>query len=180
MKDSTNRACVYVKVPPALRAYVIAVNNGSDTLLPARQSRLWGLVKQHLELVPAGYQPMPADGDPDYIRIALYTSRRSTWSTPAGRVMTVDTMYRDHLSEAGQHAVAKHLMSGFKSIFRAYMTGALSNNPELSIREAIDEFCSDYNIDTDKVTFDMLSKDWYRFRMRCGKSQPIPAESTDL
>ncbi|MGM9763342.1 MAG: hypothetical protein ACI3ZQ_04920 [Candidatus Cryptobacteroides sp.] len=180
MKDSTNRAFVYVKVSPALRAYVIAVNNGSDTILPARQSRLWGLVKQHLELVPTDYKPMPVDEDPDYIRIALYSSRRRSWSIPTGRTIVVDTMYRDYLSDEGQRAVAKYLMSEFKSVFRAYMTGALSNNPELTIRDAIDEFCSDYSIDTDKVTFEMLCKDWYRFRMRCGKSQSIPMENTDL
>lgn len=178
--NRTNRACVYVKVSPALREYILAVNSGSDIIVPSRGSRLWGLVKMYLEPVPRDYEPMPADGDPNYIRIALYMTKRPVWSIPTGDIVTLNILYRDHLSEDGQRAVAKHLMGEFKSTFRAYMTGALSNNPELNIREAIDEFCSDYGIETENITVEMLLKDWYRFRQRCSESRWFPSENADL
>lgn len=180
MNNRSNRALVYVKVPPALREYILSVNSGSDVIAPSRESRLWGLVKMYLEPAPRDYRPMPESGHPDYIRVALYTTKRKVWSIPSGNMVTLDTLYRDYLSEAGQRAVCRHLMGEFKNTFRAYMTGALSNNPDLEISDAIDEFCSDFGIEMEKITVEMLRKDWYRFRKRCSGKTLIPVESADL
>lgn len=178
----TDRALVNVKVHPALREYILSINSGSDILMPLKDSRLWGLVKMHLETIPAGYKPTSLSGADECIRIALYRSGKPSYSFPSKDVVTVHTMYRDYLSDSGQKAVARHLMQSFKQTFRAYMTGALSNNPELEIQDAIDEFCSDYRIETEKITVEMLRKDWYRYRLRCSAASgtSVPVENADL
>lgn len=175
-----DRALVDVKVHPALKEYILSINSGSDIITAGKDSRLWGLVKMHLEPIPGDYTPTPLSGRDDCIRIALYRSARPVYSIPAKHTITVHTLYRDHLSDTGQRAIAKHLMQGFKQTFRAYMLGALNNNPDLDISEAIDEFCSDYNIETENITIEMLRKDWYRYRIRCSSSGPVPVESSDL
>ena len=175
-----DRALVNVKVHPALREYILSVNSGSDIITPMKDSRLWGLVKMYLEPIPADYRPVPQEGDPECIRIALYRTGKPAYSFPEKRVLTVHTLYRDHLSDTGQRAVSKHLMQNFKQTFRAYMNGALSNNPDLEIADAIYEFCSDYHIENEKITVEMLRKDWYRFRLRCSNGHQIPIENSDL
>lgn len=176
-----DRAMVSVKVHPALKEYILAINCGSDIITPQRDSRLWGLVKMYLEPVPAGYKPVPIEGTPDCIRIALYRASRMAYSFPDRGTVSIHTLYRDYINETGQRVIARHLMLGFKQTFRAYMNGALSNNPDLDISEAIDEFCADYRIENERITIDMLRKDWYRFRLRCSAARAaVPVDNTDL
>lgn len=175
--DTEKRATVDIKVHPALREYILATNSGSDIIVAGKGSRLWGLVKMYLDVIPEDYEPTPVSGRPGYIRVSLYNTGRPCYSIASKKAVTVHTLYRDYIGETGQRVIARHLMSGFKQVFRAYMTGALNNNPELDIQSAIDEFCSDYNIELENITVEMLRKDWYRYRMRCS---PDNTESSDL
>ena len=156
---------VLVKVHPALREYLVAVNSG-DTIHPERGSHLWGLISMHLQLTPPDYTPTPDTSTPDdCIRIALFDSHARTWCNDLSRTIWQDSIFRNHLDPKAQRAIARHLMADFKHTFRAYMTGAMNNNPDISIAEAIDEFCSDYRITMQQLTIDLLRKDWYRWRM---------------
>ena len=171
---------VTVRVVPALKEYICAVNGGSDIIVPSRESRLWGLVKTHLDLVPPDFVPTPARGQKDSIRIAIYTSHRWNYNHPSRKVMVTDTLWRDYLTEEGQRVVASYLMRYFKQTFRSYMTGALSNNPDRTIREVILGFCDLHKIDMDIVTYEMLRKDWFRFRQRHPGGYVIPIENKDF
>ena len=154
-----------VKVLPCLREYILSVNDGSDIITPGRESKLWGIVKMHLDLVPDDYRPVPAAGDPDCIRIALFRSHRRQYN---------------YLNPQGQEAVASHLMHTFKLTYRSYMTGALGNSPGLTIRDAIYSFCELYNISMDNITYEMLRKDWFRFRKKHRDTRAIPVENSDF
>lgn len=178
-QSKMDRALVSVKVSPALREYIVSINSGSDIISPSKGSRLWGLVKMHLETIPSDYMPVSPEGSCDSIRIALLKSKKKTYSFPSQRTVHLHTLYRDYLSDKGQRAVSKHLMKGFKQTFHAYMAGALNNNADLDIVEAIDEFLSDYHIEPEKVTVEMLRKDWYRYRQRFENLEQS-AETFDL
>ncbi len=157
---------VSVKVHPALREYILAINGGSDIIFPKWGGRLYGLVAMYLMNVPSDYIPTPASGRSDEIRIVLHSANKKTWSYAKSRLFEVHPLFVAYLSETGQRVIAEHLMEGFKQTYRAYMEGALNNNPDLSIKESIEEFCNDYNISLEHVTYDMLRKDWYRYRIR--------------
>ena len=163
---------VAVRVHPALREYLVCIHNGSDTIYPDRGSRLWGLVSMHLSVQPAVH--VAEDPDVCRIHIAIFNSHAQTWCMDKKRPIYQDTLFRNHLTDKGQRAIARHLMDDFKQTFRAYMHGAISNNEELSITEAIDEFCSDYQITSDQLTYDMLRKDWYRYRQRSADGEKAP------
>ena len=171
---------VTVRVSPALKEYLCAVNGGSDVIIPSRESRLWGLVKTHLELVPAGFLPTPACGRKDAIRIAIYTSHRRCYNYPSRKVIVTDTLWRDYLTDEGQSVVARYLMHYFKHTFRSYMTGALANNAGSTIRDVILGFCELHKISMDMVTYEMLRKDWFRFRQRHPDGFVIPIENKDF
>ncbi len=181
MGKEDNIMTVDVKVSRPIREYVLSINDGSDLIKPERGSLLWGLIKLHLDLVPETYRPVPPDKRQDYIRIALYRTRSTrSYNVNTGRNMEVNTLFRNYLNEEGQRAVSDHISRGFKQTFRAYMGGALGNNPDLTIHDAVYEFCSDYNISMDSITYDMLRKDWYRFKKRCPGPGLIPVERQNL
>lgn len=181
---------VSVKVLPCLREYILGVNGGSDIIIPGRESKLWGIVKMHLDLIPPDYKPVPASGSKDCIRIAIYRSHRRCYNHNSRNVergkkrpnpnIVVDTIWRNYLNPVGQEAVAAHLMHTFKLVYRSYMTGALGNNPNLSIHDAIYSFCELYHISMESITYEMLRKDWFRFRKKHGQVGPIPIENSDF
>ena len=172
---------VQVKVSRAIREYILSINEGSDIVVPEKHSLLWGLVKMHLDLVPAGYIPVPLKPQDDFIRISLRKSRRTkSYSIPKNGVLAINTLFRNHLTEEGQKAIANYLVRSFKQVFRSYMAGALSNNPDLQIKEAILEFCEDHNICMDNITYAALRKDWFRYRKRCVNCGNFPVERENL
>jgi hypothetical protein len=179
--DPQNSFSVSVKVSPALKAYLLAVNGGSDLIIPAKESRLWGLVKMHIELLPGNYQPRKAsDEEENYIRIALFRYGMPTYNADHDKVQWIDTLWRNHLSPSGQQVIADYLMRNFKQQFRAYVTGALANNQSLSIHDAIFSFCERHSVNMDKITYEMLRKDWYRFRLRNKDQNVVPMTPKDF
>lgn len=178
--DVNNAQTVTVKASPVIRAYVLAVNGGSDTIFPSRESRLWGLVKMHLATIPPDYKPTPVGGDESCIRIGIYKTKRQEYNRNARRVIYQETLFRDYLTPAGQKAIADYLTRYFKQTFRSYMSGALGNNDELSIHDAIHQFCTLYKINMDIITYEMLRKDWFRFRRRHPAGYVIPIENKDF
>lgn len=172
LKRDNEPMIVSVQVHPALREYLMCVNNGATTIYPERGTRLWGLVSMHLSVQPA--TAVPGNDPQKCINVAIFNSHAPTWCMDKKRTIYQDTLFRNHLTPKGQRAVARHLMDDFKQTFRAYMTGALSNNAQLNITDAIDEFCNDYGITTEQLTYDMLRKDWYRFRLKSQDGEKPP------
>lgn len=167
MARKVEHITVAVKVHPALREYIIAINDGRDTIVPEKDSRLWGTVRQYLETLPVDYVPQPIGSTPDdIIHVTLLNGYHRIWDVKRRRLTAMNPLFRCHLSPKGQRAIARYLMADFKHTFRAYMTGAISNNPDLSITDAIDEFCTDYKITMQQLTMDLLRKDWYRWRQK--------------
>lgn len=174
-KKHNDLMTVLVKVHPALREYLVSINN-SETIVPERGTQLWGLVSMYLECTPPDSHPVPEGDTPaDSIRIAIFNSHSRTWCAELDRSIFQDTIFRNYLSPKSQRVIARHLMADFKHTFRAYMTGAINNNPDISITEAIDEFCEDYHITMQQLTLDLLRKDWYRWRVSSSGSSKAPS-----
>lgn len=181
MNVSDNITVVDVRVSKALKEYILAVNSGSDIIVPGKYSRLWFLVKTQLDLVPSDYSPVNPYYRDDYIRICLLKSRRTkNFNVNTLRTMEINTLFRNHLPEKGQKAVAAYLTESMKIRFRSYVSGAVSNNPSLTVRDAIYNFCDDYNIAMEHVNYEMLWKDWYRFRKRTDPNNIVPVENHDF
>lgn len=170
---------VSVKVPKYIRDYVRGINDGSDTIVPEYHSLLWATVKAHLDLIPRSGLPVH-DDDAAYIRITVYNStHKKIYNIASDKVIRhSDVLFRCHLDDEGQKSVANYLVRQFKSDYRSYMSGALGNNPDLSIKDAIEEFCNDRCVEMDdNLTYDMLRKDWYRFRKACEEKMCLKTAS---
>lgn len=163
---------VDIKVGKAIREFVIATN-GSDTLDPDKYTILWCLIKQHLITSPGDYRPIKDKSE--YISIMLHNSNDiKTYSVPKKGRATYSTLFYSYLSDVGQAVVKRHFEKEFKATFRNYMKGALNNNPDMKINDAIEEFLSDHNIPLDNISIAMLQKDWYRYRIKLSSKKICP------
>lgn len=167
---------VRVKVNRALREYMVGTNGGSDVFTFGYQSDIWVLVRTHLELAPKlkDYQPIKPEEDPDYIKIALpsTTGAGAIYNVNAQQVIHTNYLFRNYLSPKSQKVIEFHLQKTFKKTFHDYMTGAVSCNSEIQIKEAINRFMDVHNIEGNYITYELLQKDWYRYRNRVSRGEP--------
>ena len=155
------RMKVAVSVSPIIREYIIDVNNGSDIITPKRGDLLWGLTKQYLETAPM--QPVAKDNDAHYIYIELLDCHSTkSYNQQAGCSIYMNTLFRWNLSETGQNKVHSVLKKNFKAIMHTFIMGQLSANPEMQQREAMEEFCTMFNLSMQNITPDMIKKSWDR------------------
>lgn len=171
-KPSEDPILVYVSVSPMLRDFIISTR-GTDLIIADDKSPLWVVVKTHLRSIPNDYKPHPMGPEPGQIRIVLppISSSSPLFSLAAGEKIVCNFLYRNFLDQKGQTAVADQLTKTFKDQYRSFMAGYLamhSNQQEASqIKEAIDEFCRIHRINLDdKIAYETLRKDWYRWRNR--------------
>lgn len=172
-RRSSDYILVSVSVHPVLRDYIVSTN-GSDLLVPDDRGPLWVAVKSHLRQCPADYKPMTAAPVPGEIRIVLppISASKPILNVNIDEVIRTNFLSRNYLDRKGQRVVADLLMKTFKDRYRAFMTGYLASHPNQSgrdsqIKDGIDEFCRIHRITMDdKITYEMLRKDWYRFRSR--------------
>ncbi len=171
-KESEEPILVYVKVHPVLRDFIVATR-GTDLIIPDDKGPLWATVKTFLRHIPNDYKPHPAGPVKDHVRIALPPISASSpiFNVQAGDTIVCNFLYRNFLDHRGQTAVSDQLMKEFKGTYRSFMAGYLASHPnqrgESQIKEGIDEFCRIHCIHMDdKITYEMLRKDWYRFRTR--------------
>lgn len=165
------RLKVDVKVGKTLKEFIVSTNE-SDVLDPEKDTVLWCLMKQHLITSP-GYLPI-ADRS-EYIQITLRNKNGAkTYSVPDKKRLQLQTLFRCYLDEKGQAVIRKHFEKEFKKTFRDYMRGALNNNPDMKIIDAIEEFCVDHNISMNNISVDMLKKDWYRYRTKSAMKNICP------
>lgn len=179
MAKRDNHNTVNVRVGSDMRKWIVNAY-GTDTIRLDKDMNLWCIIKQHLELLPDGYSGLD---DPDeYIAFVLLTDGGNTraYAGPDARhpyrqSYRVNTLYRCAISERGENIVRRFFKKQFKNCFHNYMRGALNNNPELSITEAITEFLTDAAWpDIDNRIISSLCKDWYRFRQKYPDSFMVP------
>ena len=168
-----------VRVNPALREYLVCIHGGSPVIALDYKGPVWTVVKTNLELVPGDWKPEHGRDSADTIRLMMPSahSGRKLYNQIAGAVIQTNYLYRCHLSEHGQRQVEQLLMKSFKQSFRHYMAGYLSNvsaGKEPRIKDAINSFCDMYHLTMDHITYEMLKKDWSRFRNRETPWEPSP------
>ncbi len=181
MKAQDNIITVDIEVSKPLREYILSINKGDDVLVPDKKSLLWSLVKTQLDLVPNNYHPVRPEDRQRYIKIGFLESHSSySYNANIQKTINLNTLFRCYLNPSGQKKIAAYLTRSMKMVYRAYVGGALSNNPSLTIHDAIYEFCQDYGITLEHITYEMFRKDWYRFKQKNGDQGVIPIESHNL
>lgn len=155
------RMKVPVKVSPIIREYIMDVNNGSDVIVPSRGDLMWGYIKQYLETAPTSTIELEKDSHYIYVELLDCHSTRC-YSRQSDRTIFMNTLFRWNLSAEGQNKIHSALKKNFKAIMHTFIMGQLSANPEMQQREAMEEFCSTFNLSMQNITPDMIKKSWDR------------------
>lgn len=179
MRKKDNRNTVDVRVGASLKAWIVSTY-GTDCITLSAHSNMWMIVKQNLDLRPKLYTPLE-DRD-EYISFVLLKNGGDTQAYaapdkahPNRQSYQPNTLFRCMISEKGENIIRRFLQNQFRNAFHNYMKGAINNNPELSIVDAITEFLIDSKQPVvDNKTVAMLTKDWYRYRKKNDDEFMIP------
>lgn len=173
MSGKSDNLTVEIKVNKALREYLVGINGGSDILRLDWGSELWVAIKTRLQTIPNDYHPIPSECAPDRIRIELPSySSKTCYNINKGDTIRHNFLFRCYLDDSTQRQVEAFMMKGFKKTFRDFMTGAVSVNLDANIKDAIYTFCDVHHIEMNYVTYEMLRKDWYRYKKREARGEP--------
>lgn len=179
MRKKNNRNTVDIKVGKLLRNWVVNTY-GTDTITLSKNSNFWMIIKQNLTLRPADYRPV--EDRSEYISFVLLVNGKDTQAYRAPdeknnyRTSYQPNMFfRCYISPKGEAIIRRLINEQFRNAFHCYMKGALNNNPELTIIDAITEFLSDSHYsEFDNKTIAALTKHWYRYRIKNQDEFMIP------
>ena len=166
MDLTEERPTITIRLKPALQDYIRYVmnleGNVHDTplLVATSRSYLGRLVAPFIELRPMEAKPMLPGTDRELFTFcivnyrSLETRRNTAW-----------------ISERNQINIQNIIEAHFRLHFRVFADDKVrylreQHTPKGSIKKVIIQFCSDMNINYDDVTFDMISKAYYRSRKK--------------
>lgn len=161
-----------IQVGSFIRQWVIH-NAGSDTVRLDSHSNLWGIVKEHLSLVPPDWRPL--EDRTEYISVEILDcGAQPSYNKTADRMMYVNELFRCYVEDSAQLIIRRYLENQFRNAFRIYMTSRYADGHSEKIRHAITSFLLEYDLPIDATIIARLSKDWYRHRVKNPEKSPIP------
>lgn len=154
---------VDIRVGKVIKEFILCANHASETIFPKKGSTLFCIIKQYIEPTPGDWTPISDRSE--YVRIIIpYTHGQKSYNIKSKKVKYINTSYMNYLPPKGEAAIKRYLHNIFKSVYRNYMFGAISNGSGIKISTVIEGFCRDYNITNDNITTEMLRKDWQRHK----------------
>lgn len=162
------RQTVTVKLKPYLQEYLIC--KLQEPLTASKRNIIGAMIQPFLEVRPRNIAPEFHSG-PEYITFELPVS-----GSPNTRNGTV------YVTEENQRNFERILDAHFKDLFFSYADDKLRysilepgsrtvRNPE--IKNVILQFCADFNLSFNNITYEMLKKSYYRRRLLLEQESPL-------
>jgi hypothetical protein len=136
-----------------LKDYIISAY-GDEPVKINSANKLSSLFIKRLDKAPFGLKPVFGN-KPGYL----------TFELPYNEEKNI--RYNFYINEKKQRRIVEFFESEFKTQFRMFMNENIGNIPIL--QDAIFEFTRVYNIDCSEETYEMLKKDYYRYRKKLKK-----------
>jgi hypothetical protein len=170
MEQTQDRPSITIRLKPHLQDYIRYImeieGDVSETqmLLATSKSYLGRLVSPFIELRPIEANPLISSTDRDMFTFmivnyrGLNTRNNTAWISLKNQVNI-------------QNVIEAHFRLHFR-VFADDKVRYLRENhtPKGSIKKVVLQFCSDMNITYDDVTYDMISKAYYRGRKKSLKA----------
>jgi len=140
---------ITIKLKPYLQEFLVCKLGDPDI---SNKNIIGALMSPFLQYVPKDYVYKPMKGD-DYISFDL------------NRINTrLDTRLGIYVSEEGQKDFQRVLYLHFKDIFVSFVDDKIRYTKQ--IKKCILQFCFDYNMTFDKISYQTLKKMYYREKKR--------------
>jgi len=137
---------VTIKLEKYLQEYLLCRLRRSEI---STTNIIGALISPFIEVMPADHQYKKLTG-PEYISFQL----------PAMINKIPTSIQNVYISEENQRQFEKFLKCHFKDIFFAYIDDKIRYQPK--IKNCILQFCADYDITFQHITYEMLKKSYYR------------------
>lgn len=141
-----------IKLHPVVREFIVSTT-GSDVIEPIPNSNFYHRVKTILQLTPKDYKKYPLKRA-GTITILVY-------KFSLGEENRIYGEHRNHLDDRRQYFLSKEMYDGFKSIFHNYVLAYMRGGGKQQ-KQAIEDFCTVYNLSLDIINYEMLKKSWDR------------------
>ena len=168
-----------VSVKSHIRKYLVE-SLGSSIIRPERDSTLMTIIKPHLQLGSAVEETEELPEGYEEIQIEL-PDLRQVHETRSGKFYYCDTMFRDHIDNAGLEKVRNFFKRTFKAAFRTFMDGYTEfqhenkgDDERIIVKEGVCAFLNNYHISYNDTLVSSLTRDWYRHRDRNEKNRFAP------
>jgi hypothetical protein len=159
-----NRPTITIKLKPNLHEFIKRKLDEED--YATKLNIVGTIIRPFLSIRPVGTDPDLTTG-PEYITLRL----------PYFDDLNIrnGTVY---MSDENQKHFEKILDAHFKELFYNYVDDKVrylrkEYTTKGAIKKSILQFCSDYNLSFDTVTYDMLKKSYYRRRKKITKKPPF-------
>lgn len=155
------RQTITVKLKPWLQEFLTC--SLQDAAVASKKNVIGAMITPFLEYAPASYVPVTNKGE-EFITFELPDHIAGKNPKNASLVIT----------EENQKNFERMLDVYFKDIFYNYIDDKIRYNRE--IKKCIYQFCADYKITFNNVSYEMLKKSYYRREKRQKKTKLISAK----
>jgi len=158
-----NRPTITIKLKPYLQEYLQCKIN--EPLTNSSKNIIGVILTPFIERIPADYIPKIEKG-PDFIEIDLVNFDR------------LDIRGNCYVSEDNQRNFSRILDAHFKDVFYSYVDDKIRYEividkkiRKIEIKKIILQFCADYHITFNNITYEMLKKSYYRHKIEQEENQ---------
>ena len=165
-----DRMTISIRLKPHLQEYVRCKLNEEQPYVTKR-NLIGVLIRPFLEVSPAGEQPAPGP-DVMILQLPMYDDLNVRNGTVG---ITADN----------NAAFERILDAHFKDVFYTYIDDKVrylrqEHTAKGAIKRSILQFCSDFGINFDNMTYDMLKKAYYRRSQRGVRKPPFFSSKVSL
>ena len=158
---------ITIRLKPYLQEFL--KSQMETELISSKKNFLGIILAQYIEYTPKDYIPPKYDEDDPFITKVIIPHKIG------GKDIRNNTIY---ISEKNQKAFEKVLTAYFNDIFYNYMRDKVRYTKE--IKKCILNFCSDYHLTFDNVSYETLKKSFYRHQKKIKKLNTFKSLNSPL
>ena len=149
---------ISIPIKPYLKDFLI--NMYGQEPIPASNKNLVGiLLEPMLQKPPKDYIPAQTVSKPDNILIQVLNCKKK-------EDLQKNPMYYFWVSADDQNRFQRGIANIFNHVFYTYADSSLKyNKNEIEIKICIDNFCQIHKLNPEYASYDMLKKNYYRYRI---------------
>lgn len=155
----------------------------SDVVKLEKGSTLMHIIKPYLSLEPDEWELEPIPEGFTQLRIELPVWSH-TYEARSGKVYYCDTLFRDHLTEAGLKKVRSFIKKNYNDKFCTFMAGWVERqhreneisetSRRIQVTDGIAAFFNNYHIDFTEAMVEARRKAWLRYQDKVENYEKSP------
>lgn len=153
---------ISIPIKPYLKDFLVNIY-GQEPIPTSKKNIIGILVEPILKKPPVDYIPQQTISKPDNILIEIIKCKKK-------KELEKNPLYYHYISLDDQLKLQRGILNIFNHIFYtftdSYILAYSKGNIKYEIKNCIDDFCNEYDINKDNADYEMLKKNYYRYRIK--------------